>query len=384
MIYLDQGSSAYPKAPGVGQAMKTFIEEIGVNIGRGNYREAYSVEADVLDTRIRLASLFGLSDPRRVIFTPGATFSLNLLLAGLLKAGDHVVISGLEHNAVMRPLSRLADRGGISYSIAPPDPQGRVTARAFEEAIREETRLVLCLHASNVCGSILPLADIGQVCRDRGILFAVDAAQTAGTLPIDMGALGIDFLAFTGHKGLGGPQGIGGFLLTRDLADQLEPLIVGGTGSRSDSFDQPDFLPDKYESGTINIPGILGLRAALIYLEEQGIGYLHAKKMALANRFLEGLASLNGVSLVGPPLADDRLAVVSLDFPGRDNALIAHRLEKDWGILTRVGLHCAPLAHRSLGTFPEGTVRFAFGANNREEEVDLALQALSDLTSTPA
>lgn len=384
MIYLDQSSTSYPKAPGVGQAMKAFIEEAGVNIGRGNYREAYQVESDVLDTRVRLARLFGYPEPRQVIFTSGVTFSLNLFLQGILKAGDHVVISGMEHNAVMRPLTLLARQRGIRYSLAQADSYGRVPAEAFEAALEKDTRAVITLHASNVCGTILPIADIGKICRDRGILFAVDAAQTAGALAIDMEAMKIDFLAFTGHKSLGGPQGSGGFLLTPDLVRRLEPLVVGGTGSRSDSFDQPDFLPDKYESGTLNIPGILGLRAALIYLESQGIENLHAKKMALTGRFLEGVKKLPGTRIVGLPQLAGRTGVVSLDFPGRDNALLAHQLEKDWGILTRVGLHCAPLAHKSLGSFPGGAVRFSFGAANTEAEIDQALEALEQLTAKPS
>lgn len=223
MIYLDQSSTSYPKAPGVGQAMKAFIEEAGVNIGRGNYREAYQVESDVLDTRVRLARLFGQPEPRQVIFTSGVTFSLNLFLQGILQAGDHVVISGMEHNAVMRPLTLLARQRGIRYSLAQADAYGRVTAEAFEAVLERDTRAVITLHASNVCGTILPIADIGKICRDRGILFAVDAAQTAGALAIDMEAMKIDFLAFTGHKSLGGPQGSGGFLLTPDLVHRLEP-----------------------------------------------------------------------------------------------------------------------------------------------------------------
>ena len=384
MIYLDQSSTSYPKAPGVGQAMKTFIEESGVNIGRGNYQEAYSVESDVLDTRIRLARLFGQKDPRQVIFTPGVTFSLNLFFQGALKAGDHVVISGMEHNAVMRPLSLLAKKKGIRYSLARADRYGQVTPEAFEAALEVDTRAIVTLHASNVCGTILPVAEIGQICRDRGLLFALDAAQTAGALAIDMEAMKIDFLAFTGHKSLGGPQGIGGFLLTPDLSDRLDPLLVGGTGSRSDSFTQPDFLPDKYESGTMNLPGILGLRAALLYLDEAGIDHLHEKKMALTGRFLEGVRELTGVDIVGLPRLAGRTGVVSLNFPDRDNALIAHQLEKDWGILTRVGLHCAPLAHQSLGTFPGGALRFSFGAANTKAEIDQALEALIQLTATPA
>ncbi len=379
MIYLDQSSTSFPKAPGVGEAMKTFIEEEGVNIGRGNYKEAYGVENKIIDTRIRLSALFGHDDPRRVIFTPGVTFSLNLFFQGILKEGDHVVVSGMEHNAVMRPLVREARTRGIRYDIAPADRQGYVSPDSYLRALKKDTRAVITLHASNVSGTLLPIHEIGPLLRERGILFAVDAAQTAGGIPINMEDMKIDFLAFTGHKTLGGPQGIGGFLVTEELAANLSPLIVGGTGSRSSSLDQPDFLPDKFESGTMNLPGILGLQAALLHLEQAGLENLHRTKMALTARFLDGLKEIPGIRVAGMPGLSGRTSVVSLFFPDRDNALIAHELEKGWSILTRVGLHCAPMAHQSLETFPQGTVRFSFGASNTEKEIDTALEALTQL-----
>lgn len=379
MIYLDQSSTSFPKAPGVGEAMKTFIEEEGVNIGRGNYKEAYGVENKIIDTRIRLSALFGHDDPRRVIFSPGVTFSLNLFFQGILKEGDHVVVSGMEHNAVMRPLVREARTRGIRYDIAAADRQGYVSPDSYLKVLKKDTRAVITLHASNVSGTLLPIHEIGPLLRERGILFAVDAAQTAGGIPISMEDMKIDFLAFTGHKTLGGPQGIGGFLVTEELAANLSPLIVGGTGSRSSSLDQPDFLPDKFESGTMNLPGILGLQAALLHLEQAGLEKLHRTKMALTARFLDGLKEIPGIRVAGMPGLSGRTSVVSLFFPDRDNALIAHELEKGWSILTRVGLHCAPMAHQSLETFPQGTVRFSFGASNTEREIDTALEALTQL-----
>ena len=379
MIYLDQNSTSFPKAPGVGEVMCDYLVNRGVNIGRGNYDEAYTVEADVIDTRERLASLFGGDDPRRVIFTPGVTFSLNLFFNGALEEGDHVVISGMEHNAVMRPLSRLARTRAVRYSVAETNRQGEVTAEAFEKAIEKKTKAIVTLHASNVCGTILPIEAIGRLARDRGLLFAVDGAQTAGSVPIDVAAMNIDFLAFTGHKTLGGPHGIGGFLITEALSKELEPLIVGGTGSRSDSMEQPDFLPDKYESGTMNIPGILGLRQALIELERHDQKKIFERKMALTDRFLKGVTGLDDVRVVGLPTIAGRTATVSLDFGERDNALIAYELERGWGIMTRVGLHCAPLAHQSLGSFPHGTVRFSFGAHLTDEEIDTAVEAIKTL-----
>lgn len=380
-IYLDQSSTSFPKAPGVADAMWTLLEHHGVNIGRGNYQEAYSVEGDVLDTRLRLAKLFNVSDARNIIFTPGVTFSLNTFFEGYLKPGDHVVVSGMEHNAVMRPLKRLQSRRGVRYTIAKATERGEVPVESFKKALERDTKAIVTLHASNVAGTILPAREIGQLCKERGIVFALDTAQSAGSVEIDMDAMHIDLLAFTGHKGLRGPQGIGGFAIAKDLVDLVDPLMVGGTGSRSNSFEQPDFMPDKYESGTMNIPGIIGLRAALIYLEEHGLSQMHDVKMTLTKRFLDGLATIKGVRPVGMPGVEGRTSVVSITAVDRDNAEIAFELERDWNIMTRVGLHCAPIAHQSLGTFPQGTIRFSFGATNTEEEIDTALEALAALTS---
>ena len=379
LIYLDQNSTSFPKAPGVGKVMRDFITQHGVNIGRGNYQEAYNVEGDVLDTRERLASLFGADDPRLVIFTPGVTFSLNLFFQGILEKGDHVVVSGMEHNAVMRPLTRLARTRGIRYSVAEANRHGEVPVENFEAVIEKETKAIVTLHASNVTGTILPIEAVGQLSRQRNILFAVDGAQTAGSIPIDVASMNIDFLAFTGHKTLGGPQGIGGFVITKELSKTLEPLIVGGTGSRSDRMEQPEFLPDKYESGTMNIPGILGLRQALIELQKEDQALVFDRKMALTTRFLKGIDAMEGVHVIGLPTAEGRTATVSLDFIGRDNALIAEELERRWGIMTRVGLHCAPLALQSLGCFPRGTIRFSFGKSNTNKEIDTALDAIATL-----
>ncbi len=381
LIYLDHGSTSYPKAPGVGDAMRDLIEYHGVNIGRGNYQEAYSVEGDVLDTRVRLAKLFNARDPRHVIFTPGVTFSLNTFFDGFLQPGDHVVVSGMEHNAVMRPLVRLEQTRGVRYSIAEANERGEVSVDSFEKVLEPSTKAIVTLHASNVAGTVLPAEGIGRLCREHGIAFVLDTAQSAGSLDIDMEKMGVDLLTFTGHKGLRGPQGIGGFIITKDLIDKMDPLLVGGTGSRSNSFEQPSFLPDKYESGTMNIPGIIGLRTAIMYLEEQGIHHLHERKMALTKRFLDGLADIKGVRAVGMPGIEGRTSVVSITAVDRDNAEIAFELERDWKIMTRVGLHCAPIAHQSLKTFPSGTIRFSFGSTNTENEIDTALEALAQITA---
>lgn len=379
-IYFDNGSTSWPKAPGVAEAMSELLTKGAFNINRGNYEGAYEVEGLVLETREKLAKMFHCEESKRVLFSPGITHSLNYFIKGFLKAGDHVIVSGIEHNAVMRPLRQM-EACGVTYDIAATAEDGSVTAEAIEALVRPETKTVIISHASNVCGTVLPIEAIGQVCKKHDLFFVVDSAQSAGTIQIDMEKCGIDFLAFTGHKGLLGPQGIGGFLISEKLDEQMVPYIAGGTGSQSDSLDMPMNLPDKYESGTMNLPGIIGLHAALSYIEETGIEYIHDKKMELTAYFLEKLREFPNIRVVGKQDVQDRVAVVSLDFQGEDNAIIAFELEQNYGIMTRVGLHCAPIAHQSLHTYPQGTVRFAFSASNTKEEIDRCIDGFRELFS---
>ena len=379
-IYFDNGSTSWPKAPGVAASMSELLKNGAFNINRGNYEGAYELESQVLMTRMQLARLFHAPDSRCVIFTPGITYSLNVLIKGLLKPGDHVLVSSLEHNAVMRPLCQLSDQG-IHYSVIPAEPDGTTHPESVEKLIRPNTKAVIMLHASNVCGTILPIREIGDICNRRHLFFAVDTAQSAGSIDINMQECNIDFLAFTGHKGLLGPQGIGGFLISDALDSELTPLIAGGTGSLSDSLLMPDYLPDKYESGTLNLPGIIGLHAALSYLEEIGLDSIHHKKMELTRYFLENICDIPQAQIAGKSSLKDLLAVFSIDFPEYDNAQIAFALEQDYGIMTRVGLHCAPMAHQTLKTMPQGTVRFAFSHFNTTEEIDDCVAGLRELLS---
>lgn len=377
-IYFDNGSTSWPKAPGVVEAMTELLTKGAFNINRGNYEGAYEVEGIVLDTREKLARLFHAPSSRCVVFTPGITYSINFFLKGLLKPGDHVIVSGIEHNAVMRPLRQLEDTG-VTYDVAEADTEGMVSPDKVELLIKPETKAVIVTHASNVCGTVVPIKEIGEVCKRNHLFFAVDSAQSAGTLEVNMQECSIDFLAFTGHKGLLGPQGIGGFLISEELEQVLTPVIAGGTGSQSDSFDLPANLPDKYESGTMNLPGIIGLHAALSYIEEVTVEEIHRKKMELTAYFLEKVRELEGVRIAGRQHTEGRVAVVSLDFEHVDNAVLAFELEANYGIMTRVGLHCAPLAHKSLHTYPEGTVRFAFSASNTKEEIDICVAGIKEL-----
>ena len=377
-IYFDNGSTSWPKAPNVVEAIAGLLANGAFNINRGNYEGAYEVEGIVLDTRDQLAGMFGANDSRSVIFTPGITYSLNYFIKGFLKQGDHVLVSGLEHNAVMRPLRQM-EACGVAYDAVPTEEDGTVHPESVERAVKRNTKAVVMLHASNVCGTVLPIRGIGEICRRRHLFFAVDTAQSAGTIPVDMKECGIDFLAFTGHKGLLGPQGIGGFLISEELDACMEPYIAGGTGSMSDSLDMPGSLPDKYESGTLNLPGIIGLHAALSYIGEKGIAKIHSRKMELTRCFLEQVSELKDVRIVGKKGIEDRVAVVSLDFGKADNALVAFELEQRYKVMTRVGLHCAPAAHRTLHTYPQGTVRFTFGAKNTKEEIDLCVKGIREI-----
>lgn len=382
-IYLDQAATSFPKAPGTAEAVFRYMTECGCNISRGSYADAYSAEEMVYDTRVLLCRIFGAgeADPKRVVLTKNVTESLNVLLKGLLRPGDHVLVSSMEHNAVMRPLGQLAKKG-VRFTRVPCAADGSMDPEEVEKRIEPSTRAVVMLHASNVCGTVLPAAEIGALCRARGIRFILDTAQTAGVLPLDMEKMNIDALAFTGHKGLLGPQGTGGFLLREEMAAELEPLITGGTGSISHTEEVPDFMPDRFEAGTLNLPGIAGLHAALAWLMARPEGSIQAHESRLTEHFLQGMEALEEeglIRLIGKRGTQDRVGVVSLIPLHMDPAELAFLLDEHYGIATRVGLHCAPAAHRTLGTWPEGTVRFSFGAFNTEKETEEAIRAVAAL-----
>ena len=287
-IYLDNASTSFPKAPTVATAMSDYITNRGININRGSYALAYDVEDIIYTTRQRLNTLFNGHDPSHVIFTQNVTMSLNMVIKGLLKAGDHVLVSSMEHNAVMRPLTQLLNKG-ITFDIIPCDKRGSIQLESMDSLIRPNTVAMIINHASNVCGTIQPLESIGSICKDHNLQFIVDAAQTAGVIPIDVKACHIDALCFTGHKGLLGPQGIGGIILTKEMAQTLTPLIAGGTGSFSHLETMPPHMPDAFEAGTLNLPGIIGLNEGLSYIESQGMENIHNHELALTQAFLEGL-----------------------------------------------------------------------------------------------
>lgn len=376
MVYLDNAATSYPKAPGVASAMADYVEKVGATINRSSYASAQEAGLVTLSLRERLCRLFNHPDPTHAVLTPGATAGLNMVIKGLLRPGDHCLVSSMEHNAVMRPLVQL-EREGVAFERIPCDAQGRLRLEALPGMIKLNTRLVVMAHGSNVCGTVQDAEAVGKICRERGVPFALDAAQTAGHIEVDFELFGLSALVVPGHKGLLGPQGIGALLLDADFARRLTPLVAGGTGSASYSEELPGWMPDRFESGTPNMPGVYGWEAALGWLENTGIETLENHEKTLSKRFLEGIYGLKNVKLYGATVPERRTGVFSVGFLNCDNAEAAWRLEREFGILTRCGLHCAPSAHKTLGSFPEGSVRFSTGWANTEADIDAALSAIA-------
>lgn len=380
-IYLDNASTTFPKPAEVADAVYNYITSDGVNINRGGYAAAYSVEEMVYDTRQLICDLFNGDDCKNVVFTKNVTESINLLLKGFLHPGDHVLVSAMEHNAVMRPLTQLAQEG-VTFSRIPCTLDGSLRLDEMEALLRPNTKLVIVTAASNVSGTILPLAEIGDFCHKNNIAFFVDSAQLAGVGCINQKAMHIDAISFTGHKGLYGPQGIGGFILRNGLHLQINPLISGGTGSISHTENIPEFMPDRFEAGTLNLPGIAGLNASLKWLNNIGLENIRAHEIKLTNIFLDGILPLEEkelLKIIGKKTASDRIGLVSIRT--KNMSEIAYKLDDIYGIQTRVGLHCAPSAHHTLSTYPEGSIRFSFGYFNTEDDINYTITALYSLLS---
>ena len=345
-IYLDHGATSFPKAPGVADAVYEYMTEVGANISRGTYASAISAASVVLETREMLMKLFNFNyGSEYVVFTPGVTFGLNQILRGYVQPGDHVVVSSLEHNAVMRPLVDM-EKSGVTFSRIPADEDGITDPQDIEPLIRDNTSLMVICHASNVCGTIFPLKEAAEVCRKHHI-------------PL-------------------GPQGIGATLFEPSFAADVRPLVMGGTGSFSDSEEMPVCMPDKFESGTMNLPGIYGLNAALKYTLKETVEKRRRQEMELTGQFIEGLSDAH-VRICGTKDPEKRVGVVSLDFEYDDNAQAAYYLDSEFGIRTRTGMHCAPNAHKTIGTFPQGTVRFSFGYGTTAEDVEYAAYAVREV-----
>jgi len=382
MIYFDNAATSWPKPPQVVEAMVRFMNDVGANPGRSGHHLSVEAGRIVYEAREAVAELFNAPDPLRVVFGPNVTEALNLALRGILRPGDHVVTSSMEHNSVMRPL-RALEREGVEVTVVRCSPEGFLDPADVEKALRPNTVMIALNHASNVVGTLLPVAEVGRIARRYGLLFLVDAAQTAGAYPIDMQADRIDLLGFTGHKSLYGPMGTGGLIIGErvDLA-RLTPLKRGGTGSRSEREEQPDFLPDMCESGTPNAVGLAGLAAGVRWVLERGVAAIRAHEVALAQRLIDGLRAIPGVTVYGGLDATRQMATVSFNIAGMEPSEVGLRLDEEYGIMCRVGLHCAPAAHRTLGTFPQGTVRFGLGCFNTAMEVEMAVGAVREIASS--
>ncbi|MDZ7641907.1 MAG: aminotransferase class V-fold PLP-dependent enzyme [Desulfurivibrio sp.] len=374
-IYFDNAATSFPKPPSVLRVLAELPATIALSPGRAAHRHSLAAGREIFAARERLASFLGCPDSSRLVFTANVTAALNQALFGLLKPGDHVLTTGMEHNSMMRPLRWLEAHHGVAVSLLPTSPQGEIDPAAIDRLRRPTTRLLAINHASNVCGTIAPLAEIAARKGEARLL--VDAAQSAGHLPIDVIGSGIDLLAFTGHKGLLGPTGSGGLVVGPDL--QLRPLLMGGTGSDSELERQPEFAPDCYEAGTPNTLGIAALAAGVEFIQQTGLATIAAHESQLCRRLLDGLAAISGLTLQGPSVDTPRCPVISFTLAGWSASELARRLDREYAIMTRAGLHCAPAAHHSLGTFPEGTLRLSLGWFNTAAEVDHCLAALDKL-----
>ncbi|MDU5120081.1 MAG: aminotransferase class V-fold PLP-dependent enzyme, partial [Clostridium botulinum] len=380
-IYLDNAATTYPKPEKVYSSILNYMKNVGASPGRGGYENALTGDRMVYKCRQSLINLFNFNKIENVVFTSNITASLNILIKSIVEDGWHVITSAMDHNSVIRPLVSLEKSNKIKLDILNCSEEGLINIEDFKNAIKDNTKLVVLSHASNIVGTIQPLETIGKICKEKGIYFIIDSAQTAGVLPLDFQNLNCNALAFTGHKALLGPQGIGGFIIDDKLNNIATNFIEGGTGSLSESTLQPDFLPDKFESGTMNTPGIAGLLAGIEYINEEGLNTIKEREEYLSREFINGLLNINSIKVYGPLDASLRTATISINSSKIDNSELGFLLDSEFGIMVRTGLHCAPLAHKTIGSFPQGTLRFSFGAFNDIKDINYALYALNSILS---
>lgn len=378
LIYFDNPATSWPKPECMIENMINFNKNIGANPGRSAHRLSIEAARTLFDTRDAIASLIGADDPDTIIFTRNATEGLNTIFHGFLKPGDHVITTSMEHNSVMRPL-RTLEKEGVEITVVMCSPSGELDPADVKRAIKRNTTLIVTTHASNVTGNIMPIDEITEIAHENGIIYLIDGAQTVGSLNIDVKKQDIDILIFTGHKSLYGPQGTGGFYIRKGLEERIRPLQQGGTGSRSEFEEHPDFMPDRFESGTPNTIGIAGLGASVKYITEIGIENIRKKEMSLTGVFLDGISKIDGIKVYGVSDIKKRIAIISFNIDGMPPSDVSYMLDREFGIMSRPGLHCAPSAHRTIGSFPAGTVRFGFGLFNTEEEIIIAIEALNKI-----
>ncbi|WP_308636979.1 aminotransferase class V-fold PLP-dependent enzyme [Paenibacillus silvisoli] len=377
VIYLDHAATSWPKPPEVYKAVMDAMEQDGANPGRGSHAMAVRASRVLFNTRKALAKLFHVSNPNDIAFALNTTMALNTAIKGLLQSGDHVIATAVEHNSVRRPLEYLRRAIGIDVTYVEPNGCGELDAKQIEAAIQPNTRLVVVNHSSNLLGSILPVAEIGEITRRRGIKLLVDAAQTAGLLEINVEQMGIDMLAFPGHKGLLGPQGTGGLYIHPDM--ELEPLLHGGTGSQSEAIEQPKVRPDRYEAGTQNTAGISGLKAGVQHILHETVQNIHTREWTLTQQMMEGLHAIGGLRLLGPELGKARTGIVSFVMDGADPSEIGFILDQHYGIAVRTGFHCTPLAHATAGTVETGAIRASVGCFTTKDEVEAFVAAVKEI-----
>lgn len=375
MIYLDNAATTLQKPPQVSEAVAEALCSLG-NAGRGVHEATLGASRVIFDTRKRLAEFFHAESPKQIVFTMNSTESLNIAIKGILKSGDHVVTTELEHNSVLRPLYEM-EKKGVELTFIRSDQKGRIVPQDFEREIRDNTRAIICTHGSNLTGNLVDIGKIGGIARKYGALFCVDASQTAGVFPIDVQAMHIDILCFTGHKSLLGPQGTGG-MYVREGVD-VRPLLSGGSGVQTYSREHPAQMPTALEAGTLNGHGIAGLNAAVSYIQETGMDVIRNREQALMRRFYDGVKEIPGVKIYGDFTTDCRCPIVALNLGDYDSSEVSDELFMSYGIATRPGAHCAPLMHQALGTVEQGAVRFSFSHYNTEEEIDAAVAALREL-----
>jgi len=377
MIYFDNAATTFPKPKEVYDAIMEAMKEYGANPGRSGHKLALKMSREIYKTRELLAQLFNVSNPMNIIFTGNCTDSLNIAIKGLLKEGDHVITTSMEHNSVLRPLHALKKKG-VDVTIVQADNMGRINPEDIRRSIKDNTKLIATTHVSNLTGTILPVEEIGKIAKDNGIYYLVDAAQSAGVYDIDVEKMNIDFLAFPGHKSLLGPQGTGGLYIREGI--DVEEMKQGGTGSASHLLDQPHICPDRYESGTLNGPGIVGLGAGVNYILREGIERIRKHEIKLTKHFMEEVLKIDKVKVYGPLDIAEHGPVVAINILGADSSEVSYVLDEKYNIATRPGLHCAPLAHKTIGTLEEGVVRFSFGPFNTHEEIDIAIRAIKEIT----
>ena len=380
-IYFDNACTTAVKPDNVKRVIREYLEDGITNINRSSYKKSNEIEEKIYETRERINKFFNGETEKNVIFTKNITESLNVVIKGFLREGEHVIVSGVEHNAVMRPLESLRNKN-ITYDIVKCDKYGQVEISDLKNKIKNNTKMIVMTVASNVNGTIIDIEKVGEVAKEKNLFFVVDTAQAAGIINIDMKKFNISCVTFTGHKSLYGPQGIGGFVINSDMESKMSPLIYGGTGSISDKLVMPSFLPDKYEAGTLNLIGILGLNEGIKFIEANGIENIYNHEMEITKIFIDGILNIDGkykCSLIGKKNINDRVGVVSICSEIIDNGEFAYLLDEEYGVMVRAGLHCAPIAHKTFGTYDKGTVRFSFSFNTKEEEVRYAISGIEKI-----